>query len=220
MGGVGTRLSFIRHGRLAAAAGMLGLALPGCSSTPSLSSMFGSSTATTQAGASADALLPPNFECPNVTVRQGASTLASSANPNDQSALNMRYQVGIGQTARECKLVGGTVTMRVGIEGRVVLGPAGGPGQIDVPVRLAVVHESTSPKPIVSKLQKVTVTIPPDSTNVTFTLVEDDLSFPMPKGGDIDSYVVYVGFDPLGAQELDRRKKPAPKPPARPRRTT
>ncbi len=143
-----------------------------------------------------------------------------SANPAEPSPVNVRYQIGIGQTARECRVAGGTVTMRVGVEGRLVLGPSGGPGQITVPVRVAIVHEGPEPKTIVTRLQRVGVAIPPNQTHVQFTHVEEGLTFPMPvPAGDIDNYVVYVGFDPLGAQELDR-KKPERKSPPKPRRTT
>jgi hypothetical protein len=139
-----------------------------------------------------------------------------SANPAEPTALNLRYQVGIGTTARECRLVGGLVTMKVGVQGRVVLGPAGGPGQIDAPLRFAVVQEGVEPKTIMTKLQQLSISIPPNDGNVSFTHVEDGLTFPMPKGAAIDYYVIYVGFDPLGAAELNK-KKPAPRP-ARPRR--
>lgn len=130
--------------------------------------------------------------------------------------MNLRYQVGIAETARECKLVGNNVTMKVGLEGRVVLGPAGGPGQIDVPIRLAVVHEGPSPKTIVTKLNRVAVSVPDGSSNVRFTMIEDQVNFPMPRGGVIDEYIVYVGFDPLGMREQPRqRQQRAPRrPPA------
>jgi hypothetical protein len=41
----------------------------------------------------------------------------------------------------------------------------------------------------------------------------------MPKGSEIDSYVIYIGFDPLGLQQ-QHRKKPKPVPSARHRRGT
>jgi hypothetical protein len=131
-----------------------------------------------------------------------------SANPAEESAMNLRYQVGIGQTARECKLNAGTLTIRVGMQGRVILGPAGVPGQIEVPVRLAVVHEGPEPKTIVTKLNRVAVTIPPGDGNVPFTMIEEDLSFPMPRGGVIDEYIVYIGFDPQAMREPTRRPPP------------
>ena len=139
--------------------------------------------------------------------------MSSSANPTEPSALNLRYQVGIRATARECRLVGGIVSMKVGVQGRIILGPAGGPGEVQIPLRVAIVQEGVEPKTVVSRLQEVTVTVPPNDSNVPFTHVEDGLTFPMPPGGAIDSYIVYVGFDPIGAQELEKKKprrKPVP----------
>jgi hypothetical protein len=106
------------------------------------------------------------------------------------------------------------VAMRVGVEGRVILGPAGAPGQVDVPVRIAIVHEGVTPRTIVTKLHRVPVTVPPDNTNVPFTHIEEELTFPMPRGNEIDSYIVYIGFDPTGAREIERKR-----PPTRPARS-
>jgi hypothetical protein len=226
MGGVGTRQFTRRHGRAAVAVALFGFALGGCSSVPSMpsaSSMFGSGSSTS-AGAQANALAEPsqpmNFECPNVTVRTGASTMSNYANNAEQSPTNLRYQVGIGQTARDCRLNNGIVTMKIGVQGRVILGPQGAPGQIDVPVRLAVVHETpTTSKAITTKLERVSVTVQADSGNAIFTLVDNEISFPLPRGGDIDDYVVYVGFDPQGLEQ-ERRKQPAKPAAPRQRKTT
>ena len=46
--------------------------------------------------------MPASFDCPPVQVRNGASTLTSSANPAEPSAMNLRYQVTVTTTAREC----------------------------------------------------------------------------------------------------------------------
>ena len=50
------------------------------------------------------------------------------------------------------------------------------------------------------------MTIPPNDSNVLFTHVTEGLDFPMPRGGDIDNYVVYIGFDPAGAQAPEPKK--------------
>jgi hypothetical protein len=204
-------------------AALIGPALAGCSglsmpSMSSFSSIFASGSSTTGAAGEASLPLPADFECPSVSVRQGASTLSYSANPAEPSALNLRYQIGFGETARECRLLpGNVISMRVGLQGRVILGPAGAPGDLNVPVRFAIVREGINPRPITTKLDRVAVTVPPGETNVLFTHIAEDLTFPMPRGSEIDNYVVYIGFDPLGAQELDR-KKPPPKPARPPRR--
>jgi hypothetical protein len=221
MDGVGLRKFRVWHCGVVAAL-IAGPMLAGCSSIPSapstsslpsISSLFGSKT--DGADANASATKPPDFECPDVTVRQGAATLTSSANPAEPTALNLRYQVSIGTTARECKLNAGIVSMKVGMQGRVILGPEGTAGSIDVPLRFAVVKEGVDPKVIVTKLDRIAVTVPPNDSNVLFNHVTEGLDFPMPKGGEIDSYVVYIGFDPQGLEEP--KKKPAPKP-AKPRR--
>jgi hypothetical protein len=190
--------------------------MPSMPAMPSLSSLFNANSRADTSQASAAYAAPPDFECPGVTVRQGASTLAVYANPAEPSPTNLRYQVGISQMARECKLVGTTVSMRVGVQGRVILGPEGGAGQVEVPLRFAVVHEGVQPQTVTTKLDRVPVSIPPNDTNVAFTYIAEELSFPMPKGNEIDSYIVYVGFDPLGAREMDKRKPPQK--PSRPRR--
>jgi hypothetical protein len=174
--------------------------------------MFGSGTAA-NASASTGEPPPPDFECPDVQVRQGASTLTSSANPAEPSALNLRYQVTIGNTARECRLLpGNMVSIKVGMQGRVILGPEGVPGTVDVPVRFAVVREGIDSRPIVTKLDRVSVTVPPNDPNVLFSHVAEGLNFPMPRGREIDSYVVYVGFDPSAVQEPRRpTRRPAPR---------
>ncbi len=190
-------------------------------SSPSLgdriSSLFGSPPPEPQAEATA---APPrfreDFDCPTVTIRPGTSTFAVSAPGMEAAALAVRYQATFGQMARECKLVGNTLSMKVGVEGRVILGPAGGPGQIELPLRFAVVREGPEPETIVTKLRWLTVAIPSDTVNVPFTYVEEELSFPMPRGREIDAYVVYVGFDREAVKQPQRRRpQPAQRPPRR-----
>jgi hypothetical protein len=186
---------------------------PAASPSASLSDKFSNlvlgSPATTAEGAGAT---PPDLDCPTVEIRQGASTFSQSAGDNGSAALSLRYQANFLRGARECALRGGNVTMKVGIEGRLILGPAGAPGTMTLPVRLAVVREGVEPKTIWTKFYMVPVTVPPGESNVVFTHVEEDVSFPMPSVRELDEYVIYVGFDPEGgALEQKKRSKPAPK---------
>lgn len=156
----------------------------------------------------------PEIDCPGVEIRQGASTFQQSGADNGSAALSLRYQANFIRFARECALRGGNVVMKVGVEGRVILGPAGTSGPLTLPVRLAVVKEGLEPKVIWTKFYMVPVVMPPGQPNVLFTHVEEDLSFPNPPGDDLDAYVVYVGFDPDSAEaEKKKPTKPAPKKP-------
>ena len=149
-------------------------------------------------------------DCPTIEIRSGASTYAVGPQGESPSAINLRYQATIARTARECSVSSGNMTMKVGIQGRIILGPAGAPGQFEVPVRLALVREGIEPKTIWTKLYQVSVMVPPGQTNVPFVHIEEDMAFALPKSDELDAYVVYVGFDPMGAKEVPQ-KKPAPK---------
>ena len=199
----------------------LALVLAGCGSTGNIFStsaldLFSTSSKATSGD---DGVAPdPNadVECPGVQVRSGASTLMIGSKPGqgEPTALDLRYQVTIIRTARECRVTAGVMTMKVGIEGRAITGPAGGPGTIDVPLRIAVVQEGVNPKTITSKFAREQVTITSAVDRANFTHIDPDISFPMPQpAANIDAYVVYVGFDPTGAEQ-EKRKPPA-KPKAR-----
>lgn len=207
----------------------LALALGGCGSTGmsslstnifGTSNIFGSSNAS-DGGDDANASAA-DLDCPGVSIRNGASTLTIGGKPGEAepTALDVRYQGSILRTARECHVAAGIMSMKVGIEGRIITGPAGGPGTVDVPLRIAVVQEGVNPKTIVSKFAREQVTVNGTVDRATFTHVESEISFPMPqRPADIDAYIVYVGFDPQGALPPPKAKKPAPrqKPSAKPK---
>jgi len=190
------------------------LALGGCGSTDLFKSspldIFSSSSKSTNDAAAGASASTDDIECPNVEVRTGAATLLIGSKPGEgePAALDVRYQGSIIRTARECHVNAGTMTLKVGIEGRIITGPAGGPGTVDVPLRIAVVHEGINPKTVVSKFGRETVTVNNAVDRVTFAHVDPEIAFPLPQPlGDIDHYVVYVGFDPVAAQP--EKKKPA-----------
>ena len=143
-------------------------------------------------------------DCPAIDVRQGASTMVVYG-AGERNATNVRWQATVGDTARECALAGGTMTVKVGMQGRIIIGPAGGAGRLDVPVRFALVHEGPEPKTIWTKFYKIPVDIPAGQPNVSFVHVEDALTFPRPPGDALEAYVIYVGFDQTA------KEQPAPR---------
>jgi hypothetical protein len=210
----------------------MGFALGGCGGSGN-SNLFGSSpldlfnssskVTTGDAAGGATAAIDPSYDCPSVIVRIGASTLLIGSKPGqgEPNPLDVRYQGSIIRTARECHVNAGIVTMKVGIEGRIITGPAGAPGTVDVPLRIAVVQEGANPKTVASKFARETVTVANAVDRVTFTHIDPDISFPVPQPASaIDSYVIYVGFDPLGAQPPIKKKpvrKHRTRPAAKPR---
>jgi hypothetical protein len=133
--------------------------------------------------------------------------------PPEAAATDVRYQLTLTQLARQCTAMGANLVMKVGVQGRIIVGPAGGPGQVDIPLRYAVVREGVAPKTIATKFKRVPADIPPGQPNVVFSDVEESLSFPMPSRAELAAYMVYVGFDEIGegAEKKPVAKKPAAK---------
>ncbi|WP_245309295.1 MULTISPECIES: hypothetical protein [Bradyrhizobium] len=147
-----------------------------------------------------------DLTCPPVTVRSGASTYAVAAPGKQPVGNDLRFQATISKMARECSLNGGVITARIGIQGRVIAGPAGAPASVQVPIRVAVVHGGISEKTIATKAYQTTVNMT-ESGSEPFTLVAEDLTYPVPPGADGDRYIFYIGFDPQALKP----ERPAPK---------
>src|SRR5712691_7900595 len=214
----------MRSGRRAAVLLVSAVALSGCSSASSVGSAddspsFGSRFSSFFFGAKPGVTQPasptpsaPDIECPGVDIRTGASTLNIAAKTGQATAGDLRYQLSFGQTARECSVQSGTMSIKVGVQGRVILGQLGGPGQVDIPLRYAVVREGPEPRTIITKFKRFPVTIAPDQTHLQFVDVEEGLSFPLPTRSELDAYVIYVGFDEIGDKNEKRPAKAAKKP--------
>lgn len=196
----------------------LSLLLGGCGTT-SLSSMtgglLGSSSSTPSAsgtgGATANAspasITTDDVPCPDTAVRTGAATLivGKTTGQTEPSPLDVRYQGSVVRIDRQCNVVAGTMHIKVGVEGRIITGPAGGPGSLNVPLRVAVVHDGVNPVTIATQLAQIPVTIDQTLEPVTFTHIYPDISFPLPHPlGRMNNYKIYVGFDPIGARQQKR----------------
>jgi hypothetical protein len=156
-------------------------------------------------GATASA--PDDLTCPPVTIRSGASTYAVGLPGKQASGTDLRYQATIGETARECDYNTDThqIAIKVGIQGRVIVGPAGAPPTVEVPLRVAVVEDGVSSKTIATKAYTVTVNLSGDEGG-TYSFVSSDIVYPAPPGAAADRYVFYVGFDPQALKPEPRAR--------------
>jgi hypothetical protein len=179
--------------------------------TSRVRSFFSGDSPSLGAVAAASGPAAPEIECPSVEYRQGAATLAVNAPGSENAALGLRYQASFVQTARECVVRGGDLTIKVGVQGRIVVGPAGGPGQIAIPLRYALVREGMQPRTLWTKLFMVPAAIPDGQLNLPWLHVEEEMTVPLPSSTELEAYVIYIGFDPDGAAQ-QRPAKPAPKP--------
>jgi len=207
---------FARHLRVALALGVAGAVLSGCGggslfgsssdSSPSIGSRF-SQIFGSKSQAVGEAAPPPvdnELSCPPVSIRAGAATYAVAAAGKQPIGNDLRFQATITRTARDCTKTGDQITARIGIQGRVIAGPAGNPPTVEIPLRVAVVQGGVQEKTIATKVYRTTVSMA-DGDSVPFSLVAEDMVYPVPQGADGDSYIFYIGFDP---QALTPEPKP------------
>ena len=92
---------------------------------------------------------------------------------------SVRHQISIVNVARECSINQGKLMINVGVQARVLLGPAGSAGSYSTPVQI-VMKRGT--KVVASRTTRGSVTIPAGSSMGEIVVVEKDFS--VPKDGD------------------------------------
>lgn len=131
--------------------------------------------------------------CPKVTVRAGTETLrvfAKGVKKDDEDAnKQLRFQATIQETVRECNYIAQTLSMRVGIAGRVINGPSNEAGALELPIRVAVTRGDDV---LYSKLHKIPANIEPGKNLVTFRFVDEAVNIDKP---DKTNVQIFVGFD-------------------------
>jgi hypothetical protein len=135
------------------------------------------------------------FTCPAIGVLDGAAAWRQAG--AGAGASGVAFQASLVDFARECAFEGGQVALRVGVEGRGLIGPAGRPGTYQVPVRIVVKRRQDI---VTQRFARVSVTIPANEAQADFAHVEERLTLPITQFDPGDEYDVYVGFDATGAQ--------------------
>ena len=176
-------------------------ALAGCSGTGTfISGVYGTppdpaKTDVATASGPARVDFDPDTECPVINIPTGA---ASYGTPNGS-------QFSISNFARECDLASGTtVTIKVGVEGHVVLAAAGG-GTYSAPVRISI--RDNNEKAVYSKVIRVSATADPGTSQGKFRVVDTSEPITIGLQQPLSSYDIEVGFDGKGMTNLPHKKK-------------
>lgn len=140
--------------------------------------------------------------CPGAEIRYGAEAINLFANNAQPTPDTLRFQINVQRVARECDVVGDNVVARVGAAGRVVAGPKGSSGKVDVPVRIVAMNGD---KQIYTTLKTVSVDVQPPDYGANWAVVDESVSIP---AGLANSTTIYIGLE-----DKNRPAKPVkPKP--------
>jgi hypothetical protein len=145
------------------------------------------------------------IKCPEIVVLEGTSADRVYTTKDAQSNDALRYQFSVLDVARDCRIDGNQISMKVGVDGKILLGPAGAPGSFVAPIRVVIVREIDQ-VPVFTKLYHIPTAVPAGGTQGIFTLVTEPLNVPYTDEFAIHGYTVKVGFD--SALEKKAKDKP------------
>ncbi|MCB1500640.1 MAG: hypothetical protein KDK07_12760 [Bauldia sp.] len=131
--------------------------------------------------------------CPPVQIRSGTGSMTIYERGHENEPNSVRYLASVTQTARQCTLVGDTLTIKVGVAGRVVAGPKGSAGNITLPLRIAVVKQLGGTGPLYSQLFKIPVSLAAPTFGANYNQVYDQVTVTV--GPNDRNLIVFVGFD-------------------------
>lgn len=151
------------------------------------------------------ALPPDEVPCPQVDVSEGGAAMSAfgAGRVGQQNAL--RNQITLSNFARECRpQPDGSVVVKIGVQGRVLLGPSGAPGAFSSPVHFTV---KVGDRIIATRVQQVSTKVPAGETQGAFTAVQDGLVVPR---ADASEFEIEVGLGAGRAKKAPSRRAKAP----------
>ena len=138
--------------------------------------------------------LPVAEVCPRVDVRRGTQEYPVYARGREGDRAALVFQGAIQDTVRECTFSGKTVSVDVGIAGRILLGPEGMAGvNSNLPIRFVVVRDDQSP--VWSELRSIPVAATAGQRSVAFNYVERGIPIALEPNETFANYRILVGFD-------------------------
>lgn len=143
--------------------------------------------------------------CPSVGVIEGGAAMQAftGGKTGDPSAL--RHQISLGQIARECQgRDDGSIVVKVGVEGRALIGPAGSSGgRFESPVTFVI---KRGDRVLATRTQRVAVAVRAGEMQGSFVAIQDGLVVPP----GINDFEIDVGLVSGGK---GGPAKPAPRKP-------
>ena len=143
-----------------------------------------------------------DINCPEVEIADGGA--ASRVGGPDNASV--RYQFNIGDTARQCDPAGPQqATLKIGVSGEVVIGPAGSAGTYSAPLKITVTRDSDKSQ-VFSQTYRVEATTDGVSAGA-FRIVTDPITLPLTTLQLADVYSISVGFEGGGGAPAPKHHK-------------
>ena len=141
------------------------------------------------------------LDCPEVDLTEGGAT-ARVGGPASQ---DVRYQFDITDVARECNPQGAQFALKVGVSGRLLIGPAGAPGAYSTTLHVRVTRDADN-NPVFDKSFSVAANTA-GAANASFRIVTEPILLPLTRARLDNDYTVTVGFGAGGGSVTRHRQR-------------
>lgn len=129
-------------------------------------------------------------QCPPIKVRLGGEAIFSYVNNRVGDARALKYQAVIDGQSRNCIVSNGLITVKMGVVGRLILGPSNTQNSETLPIRFVVERNEIA---VFSQLYDIPLAVTPPDRSAEFVKVVENVAIPYLGGENI---VIWVGFDP------------------------
>jgi hypothetical protein len=126
--------------------------------------------------------------CPQISLRDGTAFYRTYAKAKSEDAKDVVFQASLADTTRSCSRTDTTLTITALLQGRLISGPQGKAGSINLPIRVTVVDGDQE---VVSEVEQYPVALA-DVNQPTQFVYSKQVTVP----GNVSNLTrVYVGFD-------------------------
>ncbi|MDE1991070.1 MAG: hypothetical protein KGI75_01140 [Rhizobiaceae bacterium] len=144
-------------------------------------------------------------KCPQVVIRDEASVYKLYAKGVKDDPNQLTYQASLAEATRQCTTDGTSLGIHVAAQGRLVAGPVGTSGTVNLPIHVSVMDGNNS---LYDKVISYPVSLPAGQTTTQFLFTDDDISVAGGSGGFTS---VYVGFEQGPQKPVKGQPKPSHK---------
>lgn len=137
--------------------------------------------------------------CPQVFISDDAAVHRVYARGATDDPMQIQYQASFGDQTRQCVQSTANLTVNIVAQGRVVLGPVGTPGSVNLPIRVTA---RDGDQVLYDQVRPFAVDIPAEGTT-QFVFTDSNVSIPAGAGADTK---IYIGFD-KGAKAGKTKRK-------------
>lgn len=143
-------------------------------------------------------------KCPQIVIRDEGAVFKTYAKGAKDDPQQLAYQASLVQGTRQCTSDGTAMNMTIAVQGRLVAGPAAGPGPVTLPIKVSVQDNDTV---LYSDTTNYTPDIPAGQGSGQFIYTDNKIHVTSGAAGFVSVYVSFEQGPPPKPVKPGHKKK-------------